>query len=252
LNPLKHMERHLLFIPVVSAALAAAGAPSGARAANGVSVFVEPSVGFTAVTLKALEIETAFIRAEVDENGDPIETDDWENVDPTEFQATVGRRAYYEGTGFSCGVSGGVRLFAIQIGAAYTFDTLTLDGFSKRYRYMPEKLRAGGRKFLDDGRADFHRVEVLLRYILPIWKIQLEFQTRLGGIFIDEGPLIVGRAIREQNGFTGDLGIGIGVSPVKFLTVRVAGYYGFYTFSGDYEGAYGTLGGLTFSVVLSI
>jgi hypothetical protein len=243
-----------LIVPAaaLAAALALIGAGSAARAADGVSVFVEPSVGFTAATLKALEIETAFIRAEVDENGDPIETDDWENVDPAEFQATVGRRAYYEGTGFSTGVAAGVRLFAVQIGAAYTFDTLTLDGFSKRYRYMPEKLRAGGRKFLDDGRANFHRVEAMLRYILPIWKIQLEFQTRIGGIFVDEGPLIVGRAIQEQNGFTGDLGVGLGVSPVRYLTVRIGGYYGFYTFSGDYEGAYGTLGGLNLSLTLSI
>ena len=165
---MKHDKRYASFVAAASAALTLIGLGGTARAADGVSVFVEPSVGFTAVTLKALEIETAFIRAEVDENGDPIETDDWSTVDPSEFQATVGRRAYYEGTGFSCGVAGGVRLFGIQIGAAYTFDTLTLDGFSKRYRYMPEKLRAGGRKFLDDGRAEFHRIEVMLRYIREI------------------------------------------------------------------------------------
>ena len=105
---------------------------------------------------------------------------------------------------------------------------------------------------MDDGRAEFHRVEAMLRYILPVWKIQLEFQTRIGGIFVDEGPLIVGRAIREENGFTGDLGVGLGVSPLELLTVRVGGYYGFFTFSGDYDGAYGTLGGLTVSLTLSI
>jgi len=237
---------------IAAAALAAVLAASGVRAANGVSVFVEPSVGYTAATLKALEIETSFIRPKLDENGDPIDTDDWSNVDPSEFQATVGRRAYYKGSGFSCGAAAGLRLFAVQLGVAYTYDMLTLDGFSKRYRYLPEKKRAGGRKFLDDGRSDFQRVEALLRYILPIWKIQVEFQTRIGGIFVDEGPLIVGRAIREGTGFTGDLGAGLGISPVKYLTVHALGYFGFFSFSGDYEGAYGTLGGFTFSITLSI
>jgi hypothetical protein len=140
----------------------------------------------------------------------------------------------------------------VQIVVAYTFDSLTLDGFSKRYRYMADKLRAGGRKFLDDGPADFHRVQAMLRYILPVWKIQVEFQTRIGGIFINEGPLIVGRAIQEERGFTGDLGAGVGVSPAKALTLRIIGYYGFYSFSGDYEGAYGTLGGFTVSAALAL
>jgi hypothetical protein len=239
-------------IPVAAAALAFAFAAGGARAADGVSVFVEPSVGYTVATLKALEIETSFIRPKLDDDGEPIDTDDWSNVDPSEFQATVGRRAYYEGSGFSCGAAAGVRLFAVQLGVSYTYDALTLDGFSKRYRYLPEKKRAGGRKFMDDGRADFQRVEALMRYILPVWKIQFEFQTRIGGIFIDEGPLIVGRAIREGTGFTGDVGVGVGVSPVEFLTVRAGGYYGFFSFSGDYEGAYGTLGGFVFAIVLSI
>jgi hypothetical protein len=245
-------SRFSLWIAAAAPALALAAAAGGAKAADGVTVFVEPSVGFTAATLKALEIETAFISPKLDENGEPIDTDDWESVDPSEFQATVGRRAYYEGSGFSCGVAAGVRLFAVMLGVSYTFDSLTLDGFSKRYRYLPDKLRAGGRKFMDDGPAEFHRVEAMLRYILPVWKIQLEFQTRIGGIFVDEGPLIVGRAIREENGFTGDVGLGLGVSPVKMLTVRAGGYYGFFSFSGDYEGAYGTIGGFTFSVIVSI
>jgi hypothetical protein len=236
----------------LAAALAILAAAGAARAADGVDVFIEPSIGYTAATLKALEIETAFIAPALDENGDPIETDDWSSVDPSEFQATVGRRAYYEGSGFSVGVAGGVRLFAVQIGVSYVFDALTLDGFSKRYRYMPDKLRAGGRKFLDDGPVDFHRVGALLRYILPVWKIQIEFQTRIGGIFVDEGPLIIGRAIREQNGFEGDVGIGVGVAPRSWLTLRAGGYFGFFSFAGDYEGAYGTLGGFTFSIVLSI
>jgi hypothetical protein len=241
-----------LRIAAAAAALALGLAAGGASAADGVTVFLEPSVGFTAATLKALEIETAFIIPKLDENGDPIETDDWASVDPSEYQATVGRRAYYEGNGFSTGVAGGVRLFAVQIGVSYTFDALTLSGFSKRYRYMPDKLRAGGRKLVDEGRADFHRVAAMLRYILPVWKIQLEFQTRIGGIFVDEGPLTVGRAIRQKNGFEGDVGAGVGVAPLDWLTVRAGGYYGFFSFSGDYEGAYGTLGGFTIGVVLSI
>ena len=245
-------NRNSILIATAAAALAILSTAGAARAADGVTVFLEPSIGFTAATLKALEIETAFIRPKLDDNGDPIDTDDWEHVDPSEYQATVGRRAYYKGNGFSCGVAGGVRLFAVMLGVSYTFDAVTLDGFSKRYRYLPDKLRAGGRKFMDDGRAEFHRVEAMLRYILPVWKIQLEFQTRIGGIFVDEGPLIVGRAIREEKGFTGDVGVGVGVSPIRALTIRASGYYGFFAFSGDYEGAYGTLGGFTVSFVVSI
>jgi hypothetical protein len=92
----------------------------------------------------------------------------------------------------------------------------------------------------------------MLRYILPIWKFQLEFQTRIGGIAVDEGPLIVGRAIRDERGFEGDLGVGVSYAPLELLTLRVTGFYGFFSFPGDYEGAYGTLGGFSFSAGLSI
>jgi hypothetical protein len=249
---MSHRRSHVLLWSA-SIGLAAASIPSAAHAGKSVSFFLEPFIGVTAATLNALEVENAFVVSKPSADGeDPTAEDDWTQVDPSSYRTPVGRRAYYEGRGFSCGGALGVRLFAVQLGVSYIHDGLRLEGFSKRYRYSVDRMKAVGHRFNDEGLADFHRVVALVRYILPFWKMQLELTTRLGGVFVDEGPLIVGRAIDEERGFTGDLGAGLGYSPVRMLTLRATGYYGFYTFSGQYDGAYGMIGGFEFAIGLSI
>jgi hypothetical protein len=238
-------------LPFAALALAAAAFSLPARAGKQVSFFLEPILGYTAVTLNALEVENKFVTSSPDED-DPTAEDDWSEVDPAIYQTPVGRRAYYEGGGFSCGGAAGIRLFAVQIGVTYVHDGVRLEGFSKRYRYSAEDMQATGRKIVDEGDAAFQRLLVLLRYILPFWKLQLELTTRLGAVFIDEGPLIVGRAVEQGSGFAGDVGVGLGLSPVKLLTLRVTGTYGFFSYTGDYEGTYGMIGGFAFAIGLSI
>ncbi len=218
-------------------------------AAENVGVFLEPEIGGSWVRIKSLEIEQSFIAAS---DSDDADNDDWESVDPGSVQKTVGRKSYYTGSGLSLGGSIGLKLFNVNLGVAYLWDSITLDGYSKRYRYDPMKNRAGGRKFWDTGVADFHRVMAQIGYMLPIWKLHLKFQTRIGAIYLDEGPLIVGRAIDDASGFAGDLGIGLSYSPFTFLSIGIEGYFGFFSFSGTYEGAYGTIGGLCGNIAFHI
>jgi hypothetical protein len=127
---------------------------------------------------------------------------------------------------------------------------VNLHGYSKRYRYDPDRVRATGRKFLDEGRLELQRVQLEVRYGLPLWRFELALQTRVGGIFIDEGPLLIGRAAGRDNGFTGDFGAGVGFAATGWLTIGLTGWFGFYSFTGSYDGAYGTVAGLDGSLVL--
>jgi hypothetical protein len=226
------------------------GGIGAADAADGIGVYVKPSLGYSWITLKTLEIETTFVRPPIDDEGDPI--DDKAEFDPDDARRSVGRRTYYEGGGMAVGISGGVHLFDLWLGVNYSYLPVELDGYSKRYRYEPDKVRATGKRFHDKGVAQLQRVTAELRYGLPIWRIELSFQTRVGGIFIDEGPLIMGRAVESGAGYTGDLGIGLGFTPFRYLTVGVSGWFGFFSFTGKYDGAYGTVGGLDANIIFHI
>jgi len=240
----------VLFAPL---ALCAVAFSTAARAGNEFSLFLEPFIGVTAATINSLEVENAFVSSQVQEGeDDPTLDDDWTTVDPSTYKTPVGRKAYYSGKGLSLGAALGIRLFAVQLGVSYIHDGVDAEGFSKRYRYSVDKMRATGRRFNDAGVVQFHRIVALVRYILPFWMMQLELSTRIGGVYLDEGPLIVGRAIENKCGFAGDLGVGLGFSPVKMLTLRATGFYGFYSFSGEYEGTYGMLSGFEFAIGLSI
>ncbi len=224
---------------------------NGARAADGVGFYLEPIVGFSRVTVKTLEIGKNFITSGDDDPHDDVEAD-WSAVDPNEVQGSVGRKAYFAGAGFSAGAAAGIKLFSLSLGGAYIWDSVAMDGYSKRYRYRPEKNRATGRKFLDSGTIDLHRVMVQIKYGLPLGRIEVNFQTRIGVLYLDEGPLLLGRAIDSGSGFSGDVGIGLAFSVASWLSVGVSGYFGFFSFSGDYEGAYGTIGGMNGSFVVHI
>lgn len=225
-----------------SLALAAISIAGPAGAADGIGFYLKPSVGYTWVNLKSLEIETTFVRPPLDDDGDPV--DDQADFDADDARRSVGRRTYYTGGGASLGASGGIKLFDLWLGVNYTYVPVEFEGYSKRYRYEPEKVRATGKKFGDSGTAWFQRVLAELRYGLPIWRFEVSFQTRVGSIFVDSGPLIMGRAVEEGSGYSGDLGGGLAFTPFPYVTIGVNGWFGFFSFTGKYEGAYGTVGGI--------
>jgi len=230
--------------------LAATLVAGGANAAGGVGIYLEPTVGYTWINLKSLEIETTFVRPPVDEYGDPI--DDKAEFDADDARRSVGRRTYYTGGGASIGVAGGLRLFDLWLGINYTYIPADLEGYSKRYRYEPDKVRATGRKFDDEGTSWFQRLTAEFKYGLPLWRFSFDIRTRVGGIFINSGPLIMGRAIEAGSGYTGDLGAGLSFTPFSYFAVGVTGWFGFFSFTGKYDGAYGTVGGIDVNVIFHI
>jgi len=222
--------------------------PGTAFAANPVGVFFEPLIGIGHVKISTLEIDTTFIKAVAPEDGTSGIPREPTEIDPASVQAPVGRKTRYEGTGVLTGASLGLKIDSISFGVSYGFTSAEIGGYSKRYNYYPEKMRAGGRKFNDEGRVGFHQVMGLVRYGLPIWKFEFEFISRVGGVFIDDGPLILGRAVSVKKGFTVDLGVGLIYKFHRHFTAGIAGNFGLFTFSGSYEGAYGLLSGASFNV----
>lgn len=231
-------------------ALGASAAAGECLAAGGVGVYLEPTAGYTWINLKGLEIETTFVRPPLDEDGDPI--DDEADFDADDARRSVGRRMYYTGGGGSFGIAGGLRLFDLWLGVNYAYIPADLEGYSKRYRYEPDKVRATGKKFNDEGTAWFQRVTAEFKYGLPLWRFTVDIRTRVGAIYVNSGPLIMGRAIEAGSGYTGDLGAGLSFTPFPYVAVGVTGWFGFFSFTGKYEGAYGTVGGIDVNIIFHI
>jgi hypothetical protein len=237
-------------ITAAALALTALTLSCAAQAADGVGFYVQPTAGHTWVSLKSLEIETNFVRPPLDDTGNPI--DDKADFDADDARRSVGRRTYYTGSGPAVGVAAGLSLFDLRLGINYSFMPIEFDGYSKRYRYEPEKVRATGMKFNDSGVAPLQRLTAELRYGLPIWRFTVDFRTRVGAIYVDSGPLIMGRAIEAGSGYTGDLGAGLLFTPFSYVSLGFVGWFGFFSFTGKYDGAYGTVGGLDISIVFHI
>jgi hypothetical protein len=221
-----------------------------AHAAGGIGAYLEPTAGYTWINLKSLEIETTFVRPPLDDDGEPV--DDQADFDLDDARRSVGRRTHYTGGGGTIGISGGVRLFDLWLGINYSYIPAEMDGFSKRYRYEPEKVRATGKKFEDSGTAWFQRLTAEFKYGLPIWRFAIDFRTRVGAIYVNSGPLIMGRAVESGSGYTGDLGGGLSFTPFSYVAVGVTGWFGFFSFTGKYDGAYGTVGGIDVNIIFHI
>jgi hypothetical protein len=195
--------------------------------------------------LQALEIESSFVSTLTsEEEGDEESVfDDWSSVDPNAIVAPVGRMIRYKGTGMELGINGGIKISALQIGLSVGWIAASFYGYSKRYMYLPEYLQAGGLKYWDRGDCNIVRIMGQIKYGIPLWKLQLQFQTRLGTMIIGKTPLIFGRAVVNENAVTGDLGISLAFRANRWFAVNILGYGGFYAFTGKYEGAFGSLGG---------
>ncbi|HUT79208.1 MAG TPA: hypothetical protein VM285_16030 [Polyangia bacterium] len=221
-------------------------------AAGGFGGYLMPTIGYDWMTLKSLEVEQGFLSAPVDlETGD-IDEEAAEELALGNARRSVGRKSYYEGGGLSTGVAAGLRFSSLRIGAEYTWSPVAMEGYSKRYRYDPEKLRARGRRFLDEGAITVQRALCVLGYGLPLGPLEITIRTRIGGVFLDEGPLIVGNSVDRGAGFVGDLGLGLELSVLGWLGIAVHGSFGFISFSGQYDGAFGTMGGIQGGLVLHL
>jgi hypothetical protein len=221
-------------------------------AAGGFGGYLKPTLGYDWMTLKSLEVEQGFLSAPIDPETGDIDEEAAEELALGAARRPVGRKSYYEGGGLSTGVAAGLRFASLRLGAEYLWSPVAMDGYSKRYRYDPEKLRARGRRFLDEGTITVQRALCVLEYGLPFGPLEVMARTRLGGVFLDEGPLIMGNSVDRGAGFVGDLGLGLELSVLGWLGISVHGFFGFVSFSGQYDGAFGTMSGIQGGLVLQL
>lgn len=205
------------------------------------SVFIEPTMGMATIYLQAVEIENSFVSSV---SADAEITDEWNNVDPNGVIAPVGRMISYKGNGLEMSVTAGVKISGLKLGFAFSWINANFSGYSKRYRYQPELLRAGGRSMHDASKVPLFRLMGAIKYGIPVWRLMLNFQTRIGGMLVGPTPLIVGRAVEKENAFTADAGLELAIRPNKWVSVGVLGYAGAYVFPGTYEGALGAIIGV--------
>jgi len=209
-----------------------------------------PTLVYDRMTLESLEGEGLCLTPPADPETGEVDKEAADAAAAGSAQRPVGRKSYYEGGGLSAGVAAGLRLSSMRVGAEYAWSSMTMEGYSQRYRYDPEKLRARGRRFLDEGTVIVQRVLCVLEYGLPFGPLEVKTRTRIGGVFIDEGPLIIGTALDRGAGFSGDLGLGLEVAILGWLGIAVHGFFGFVSFSGNYDGSFGALGGFQAGLVL--
>ncbi len=216
--------------------------PKEPDAAERIGFYASPSIGFARYRFKGLEIEESFVK----------KTEETENIDTSggvpdieeESVVSVGRKANYDGSGVTIGIGAGIRLFSLSLGVHYDWTPVNVEGYWKDYQYIAELERASGAKVKETGKIHVQRVLFELIYGLPIWRFELGFRSRVGAVFIDNNGLPMGRAAEQGSGFAGELGLCIEYYITGYLTVGLDGFYGILFFYGDYEGVYGTGGGL--------
>ncbi|MBN2803981.1 MAG: hypothetical protein JXR91_12885 [Deltaproteobacteria bacterium] len=196
------------------------------------------------MTLKSVEIENSFVSSIQNNEGTDTTPLQWSDIDPSGVIAPVGRMVSYKGSGLELALTGGIKISGLQLGFCTSWINAAFSGFSKRYMYIPELLRAGGTPFYDKSEVSIFRLMGSIKYGIPIRKFRVNLQTRIGGMIIGDNLLILGRAVEKTNAFTGDFGLEFLMRPVKWFSVGVLGYAGFFAFPGSYEGSYGIITGV--------
>jgi hypothetical protein len=230
---------------------------------EGFNLYARPAIGVSWFKLKSMEIDRDFVTyTEGEENdGDPWTTDDLEEL--TEEDIVAGAKSFYTGSGFTAGISAGLKIRALGLGVHYAWAGIKTNkgkegdkktgGYYKEYIYSAEIKGAYGPQIFQQGTIKVKRVLFEMSYGLPFWKFELMFITRIGTVYIDEGNLQVGVILEQKDhGIAGDLGAGLALYPLDFFGFGLNGFGGFYSFTGKYEGAYGVLSGLTGFIVLQI
>lgn len=202
--------------------------------------YVEPHLGAAKLLLRAVEIENSFVSAVAQEEA----ALEWTDINRDVGIASVGRMIAYEGSGLEMGLTAGIKISGLKLGFTFTRIHATFTGYSKRYRYSPELMRAQGRKYWDSDTLPVYRLLGTVKYGIPIWRTVVNFQTRIGGMIVKNTSLVVGRAVEEQGGITADVGLELSLRPNKWLSVGIMGYGGIFAFVGKYEfGMGGVFGG---------
>ncbi|MBN2671145.1 MAG: hypothetical protein JXX29_05710 [Deltaproteobacteria bacterium] len=212
--------------------------PQTAFAGKIAAFYLEPHLGAARVILRAVEIERSFVSSVAQEEV----SYDWSDINPDGAVASVGRMISYKGSGLEMGWTTGLKISGLKLGFTFSWLNVTFSGYSKRYRYSPELMRAQGRKYWDTDTVPVFRLLGSVKYGVPIWRRMLvNFQTRIGSMVVKNTALVVGRAVEENNGLTADVGIEFTLRPNKWLSVGVLGYGGLFAFAGKYEGGMGVL-----------
>jgi len=209
-------------------------------------LYLEPRLGFAHVYLSAIEIDNSFVSTISNESV----WDDLTNVDINGVVAPVGRVVRHEGNGMSAGGSAGIRISGLRLGVSFSWVGAQMSGYSKRYLYTPELLRASGRRYYDTGDVDFFRLQGEFGYGLSLKMIVLEFMTRVGSMHTGPSALILGRATETASAITGEIGVSLKLRPSRWISVGVAGYGGFFAFLGTYEGSFGWIAGVDGTICL--
>lgn len=234
---------HLYAILFCTISLWLFSTPAKCSSGRVVAFFISPALGKSTIYLKSVEIENSFVSSIETDNGEEP-ADDWSNIDPSGVVAPVGRMVTYKGSGLEFSITAGLKISGLYLGFCYSFINASFSGFSKRYMYVPELLRAGGTPFFDKASVPVNRVMGSIKYGLPFKTLRLNFQTRIGAMMIADTPIILGRAVEKGNAITGDVGMEFLIRPIKWFSVGVMGYLGFFAFPGNYEGSLGAITGV--------
>ncbi|MBN2718656.1 MAG: hypothetical protein JXX14_22615 [Deltaproteobacteria bacterium] len=234
--------------PKFVSALAAAGVvvwvlllSPAANAGRVASFYLEPHFGAARVIMKAVEIERSFVSTIGQKDVQYSWTD--VNINVEGGIAPVGRMIGYTGSGVELGFGTGIKISGLQAGFTLTFINAAFSGYSKRYRYSPELLRAEGKKYTDADTVPMLRLLGSVKYGIPVRRLLLMFQTRIGRMKFRDTSLVLGRAVEKDNGITADVGIEVALRPSRWISVGFLGYGGFFAFTGKYEGGMGGIFG---------
>ena len=207
---------------------------SDAHAGRVAALYLEPHFGAAKLILKAVEIERSFVSAVTNDA-----TYGLTDINPEGIIAPVGRMISYTGGGMEAGFTSGIKISGLKLGFTFTWINASFSGYSRRYRYSPELMRAQGKKYVDADTLPIFRLMGAIKYGVPIMRLLLQFQTRIGRMIIRDTSLVVGRAVEEQNGMTADIGIEATLRPSRWISVGFLGYGGFFAFTGKFEGGMG-------------
>ena len=199
--------------------------------------YLEPHFGAARIIVKAVEIERSFVSTVGKSDIEYSLTD--VNLNLEGGIAPVGRMVSYKGSGVEAGFGTGIKISGLKMGFTFTWINAAFSGYSKRYRYSTQLLKAEGKKLVDSDTVPIFRLLGAVKYGIPFGRLLLQFQTRIGRMIFRDTSLVLGRAIERDNGLTADVGIEATLRPSRWISIGFLGYGGFFAFTGKYEGGMG-------------
>lgn len=214
--------------------------PSRGLAEVPVGAYLEPWMGGVKADYKSIEIERSFVTS-TESGGD-------EGADIGVDPDAVGMRTRYTGSSPVFGISTGLRLGGLKLGLHAAWSSPRFDGYWKSYRYSEELGRASGQRVYGGGEVGLDRVMFEVGYGVPVWRLEIGFITRIGGVAFRPGDLEVGRSL-DDTGLCAEMGARLDFSVVRYVSVGFGATVGGFFFDGVYDGAFGVY--RTFSGIVS-